>query len=95
MIDMIIWIVVIISQYIHIKTPNCILYIYILFICQWFLNEGTSQVTLVIKNLPVNAGDIRDMGLIPGSGRSLSREWQSTPVFSPGESPWTEETGGL
>ena len=26
---------------------------------------------LVVKNLPVNAGDIRDVGSIPGSGRSL------------------------
>ena len=25
---------------------------------------------LVVKNLPANAGDIRDMGSIPGSGRS-------------------------
>ena len=24
---------------------------------------------LVVKNLPANAGDIRDMGSIPGSGR--------------------------
>ena len=24
-----------------------------------------------VKNLPANAGDIRDMGSIPGSGRSL------------------------
>ena len=29
-----------------------------------------SQVALVVKNLPANAGDIRDVGLIPGSGRS-------------------------
>ena len=29
-----------------------------------------SQVALVVKNLPVHAGDIRDMSLIPGSGRS-------------------------
>ena len=29
-----------------------------------------SQVVLVVKNLPANAGDIRDSGLIPGSGRS-------------------------
>ena len=28
------------------------------------------QVALVVKNLPANAGDIRDAGLIPGSGRS-------------------------
>ena len=25
----------------------------------------------------------------------LRRAWQPTPVFLPGESPWTEETGGL
>ena len=31
---------------------------------------GTSQVALVVKNLPANAGDIRDVGLILGSGRS-------------------------
>ena len=27
------------------------------------------QVALVVKNLPANAGDTRDLGLIPGSGR--------------------------
>ena len=27
-------------------------------------------MALVVKNLPVNAEDIRDIGLIPGSGRS-------------------------
>ena len=29
-----------------------------------------SQVVLVVKNLPANAGDARDTGSIPGSGRS-------------------------
>ena len=29
-----------------------------------------SQVALVVENLPANAGDIRDAGLIPGLGRS-------------------------
>ena len=33
----------------------------------WHL--GASQVALVVKNPPANAGDIRDAGLIPGSGR--------------------------
>ena len=28
------------------------------------------QAALVVKNPPANAGDIRDAGLIPGSGRS-------------------------
>ena len=27
-------------------------------------------MALVVKNLPANAGDIRDVGLIPGLGRS-------------------------
>ena len=29
-----------------------------------------SQVALVVKNLPANAGDVRDSGLLSGSGRS-------------------------
>ena len=29
-----------------------------------------SQVALVVKNLPASAGDARDMGSIPGLGRS-------------------------
>ena len=32
-----------------------------------------SQVELVVKNLPANAGDIRDLGSIPGLGRSPGR----------------------
>ena len=28
------------------------------------------QVALMVKNPPVNAGDLRDAGSIPGSGRS-------------------------
>ena len=31
---------------------------------------GASQVALVVKNPPANAGDIRDVGLILGLGRS-------------------------
>ena len=29
---------------------------------------------LVVKNPPASAGDIRDVGSIPGSGRSFGRE---------------------
>ena len=40
--------------------------------CESYLeNIGVSQVVLVVKNPPANAGDWRDEGLIPGSGRSL------------------------
>ena len=31
--------------------------------------ERASQLALVVKNLPANAGDIRDTGLIPGLER--------------------------
>ena len=30
----------------------------------------SSQVVLVVKNLPVNAGDMRDVGSVLGSGKS-------------------------
>ena len=43
---------------------------------------------LAVKNGPANAGDVRDMGSVPGSGRSPG-------VGCPGESPWTEECGRL
>ena len=32
--------------------------------------KWASHVELVVKNPPANAGDIRDMGSIPGSGTS-------------------------
>ena len=32
-------------------------------------HHGASQLTLVVKNLPANSEDARDMGLIPGLGR--------------------------
>ena len=45
------------------------------------------QMELVVKNLPANAGDIRDMDSIPGSGRSSRGGYSNpTPVFLPGES---------
>ena len=54
-----------------------------------------SRVALVVKNSPANAGGIKSRGFAPWVGKILWREWQPTPVFLPGESPWTEEPGGL
>ena len=35
-------------------------------------------------------------GFVPWVGKiPWRRAWQPTPVFLPGESPWTEEPGGL
>ena len=42
--------------------------------CMW-----ASQVVLVVKKPPANAGDIRDAGLIPGLGRSPG-EGNSNPL---------------
>ena len=57
--------------------------------------EWASQAALVVKNLPANAGDIRDKGSIPGSGRS-PEEGMATPSSTLAwRIPWTEEPGGL
>ena len=36
---------------------------------KWNKPQKASQVVLVVKNPPANAGDIRDLGSTPGSGR--------------------------
>ena len=56
-----------------------------------------SQVALVVKNLPANAGDIRDMGLIPWVGTiPWRRAWQSAhSSILTWRISWTEEPGGL
>ena len=41
-----------------------------------------SQMTLVIKNLPANAGDRRDVGSIPGLGRSPEGGGHGNPLQS-------------
>ena len=44
-------------------------------------------MVLVLKNLPVNAGDARDADSIPWVRKiPWRRAWQPTPVFLPGES---------
>ena len=53
------------------------------------------QVALVVKNPPANAGDARDVGLIPGSVRSPGRgnaPYCSTLTW---KIPWAEKPGGL
>ena len=46
-----------------------------------------SQLALVVKNLPANAGDIRDAGLIPGVGRSPGEGHGNPPQYSCLENP--------
>ena len=57
---------------------------------------GASQVALVVKNPPANAGDIRDTGSIPGLGRSPGGEHGNNSLqYSCLRIPWTEELGRL
>ena len=46
-----------------------------------------SEVKLVVKNLPANAGHVRDAGSVPGLGKiPWRRKWQPTPISLTGES---------
>ena len=54
-----------------------------------------SQVMLVVKNPPANAGNAGDMGLIPRSGRSPGVGNGNTLQYSCLGNSWTEEPGGL
>ena len=54
-----------------------------------------SQVALVVKNLPANAGDVRDTGSIPQSGRFPGGGHGNPLQYSCLENSMTEEPGGL
>ena len=46
-----------------------------------------SQAALVVKNSPADAGDIRDVGMIPGLGRSPGEGHGNLPQYSFMENP--------
>ena len=54
---------------------------------QMWAEGGAFQVMLVVKILPANAGDIRDMGSIPGSGRYLGGRYGNPLQYSCLEKP--------
>ena len=57
-------------------------------LCYWW----AFLVIQMIKNLPA----MQETWDEPLVGKiSWRRKWQPTPAFLPGESPWTEESGGL
>ena len=49
----------------------------------------------MVKNPPANAGDIRDVGLISGLGRSPGEGNGNSLTYSCLDTPWTEKLGGL
>ena len=52
-----------------------------------YIERWASQVVLVVKNSPPNAGDIRDLDSIPGSGGSSGGEHGNLLQFSCLENP--------
>ena len=52
-------------------------------------------MVLVVKNLPANAGDIRDVGLILGLEDPLEEDMATHSSILAWRIAWTEEPGGL
>ena len=58
----------------------------------WYSAVGFPLVVaLVVKNLPANAGDLRDAGLIPGWGRSPGGGHGNSLQYSCLENPMDRE----
>ena len=57
----------------------------------FYFSVGLARRHLVVKNLPPNAGDIRDTGLIPGSERSTGEEHDNPLKYSCLENPMDRE----
>ena len=58
----------------HLESSLCLQYFIMsrfafMWICLHLLSR-TSQVVPVVKNQPASSGDVRDVGSVPGSGRS-------------------------
>ena len=58
-------------------------------------SNQASQVALVVKDPSANARDVRDEGLIPGSGRSLGGGNGNPLSILAWRIPWREAPGGL
>jgi hypothetical protein len=67
----------------------------LIFLGQVYTTVGSSQVVLVVQNLPAKAGDIRDAVWIPGSGRCLEGGHDNPLQYSGLEIPWTVKPGEL
>ena len=60
-----------------------------------YSTNWASRVAVVVKNTPTNAGDVREAGLIPGSGNPdpLEKEMATHSSLLAWKIPWTEEPG--
>ena len=63
--------------------------------CLADLHDGSSQGVQLVKNTPADPGDPRDVGSIPGLGRSPGIRVDNPLQYLAWKSPWTVEPGGL
>ena len=63
--------------------------------CIIWVTTGASRVALMVKNPPANAGDVRDMGSIPGLRVSLEEGMATHFSILVWRIPWTEESSRL
>ena len=54
----------------------------------------TGKVVVLVKNLPATAADVRDVGSIPGSGRSPGGGNGNHSSILAWKIPWTESLAG-
>ena len=60
-----------------------------------YILKGASQVVLVVKNPPANAGDIRDTDSVPKSGDCLEESMATHSSLLAWRIPRIEEPSGL
>jgi len=70
-------------------------WVYKLWIYSTYLICGASRVALVIKNMPVNARNIRAASLCPGPENPLEKGMATHSSILAWKIPWTEEPGRL
>ena len=61
----------------------------------WLGNQRISQVLLVVKNPPVNAGDVRDTGSTGGQEDPLEECVATHSSIFAWRIPWMEKPNGL
>ena len=71
------------------------MFLFILFLFGHAMWHRASQIALEVKNPPANAGDKRDVGSIPGLGRSPNEGMATHSCIFAWRTPGTEQHGGL
>ena len=61
----------------------------------WILARPASQLVLVVKNLPVNTGDLRDVGSVLDWEDPLEKQMATHSSILAWKISWTEESGRL